>query len=315
MADAQRLSPGDTGYDPTTDPDSPSYGQNQGDGGGANTWWTQNAPPASAGETTAVSPGVSESGGKPEIQGASDTNELGALNSLLLKYPDVQQAVDAFNQQFPNSVLKPAYYPHSGKGVIGVQGQSLPYLTAPGTTDGQTGWNFGGVPGGDANSGGGAGPLADGSLIAPFTGSAPTPKSTPGFNYPSFSPPSAQDVLTNDPGYQFRKDQGQGAIANRYAAQGILNTGGAEKGFIDYSQSAASQEYANAFQRALGIYGTNYQTALGSQQQNFNQNTTSNNYDFAKYLNDQNVFWTNQGNAFSRLAQQQGVGLSAASAS
>lgn len=80
---------------------------------------------------------------------ASNQDPMQALSSLLASYPDnPQQAIDIFNQRFPNNPLAPQYYPD--KGVIGVAGQALPYLTKPGTTSGQTTWNFGGVPGGDS---------------------------------------------------------------------------------------------------------------------------------------------------------------------
>lgn len=86
----------------------------------------------------------------------STLSELQQFSSVLANYPnDPQAAIDAFNAHYPNNTLKPQYY--AGKNVIGVTGQQLPYLTAPGTTPGQTTWNFGGVPGGDSGNGGSGG--------------------------------------------------------------------------------------------------------------------------------------------------------------
>jgi hypothetical protein len=129
---------------------------------------------------------------------------------------------------------------------------------------------------------------------------------------PAFKP----DMLKDDPGYQFRLEQGTKGLASQYAGKGSFFSGAAMKGIDQYNQDYASGEYGNAFNRyqtqrgnnlqdyltnqntqqanrsnALQDYTTNigtqqanranalqdYQTNLGTQQQNFqNQNTAYN---------------------------------------
>lgn len=71
----------------------------------------------------------------------------------------------------------------------------------------------------------------------------------------------------NDPGYQFRLQQGQNALQNSAAARGGLLSTGTAKNLNDYAQGAASQEYGNVYNRALSTYGTN--------QNNFNANNNN----------------------------------------
>jgi hypothetical protein len=62
--------------------------------------------------------------------------------------------------------------------------------------------------------------------------------------------------LMEDPGYAFRLEQGQKMLERSAAARGGLisgNTGGALQRF---GQGLASQEYQNAYDRALGRYNT-----------------------------------------------------------
>lgn len=66
-----------------------------------------------------------------------------------------------------------------------------------------------------------------------------------------FKAPTLEEA-TQDPGYQFRLQQGQQALGNSASAKGLLRTGGTLKDFLDYGQNAASQEYQNVYNRALG---------------------------------------------------------------
>jgi hypothetical protein len=52
-----------------------------------------------------------------------------------------------------------------------------------------------------------------------------------------------------DPGYAFRLSEGMKALEGRAAARGGLLSGNTLKGITNYGQSAASQEYTNAFNR------------------------------------------------------------------
>src|SRR6185436_13519575 len=74
----------------------------------------------------------------------------------------------------------------------------------------------------------------------------------PGFKARRFTPPNPQDLL-NDPSYKWRLDQSLQALENSAASRGVARTGNTAKGLIDYAGSSASQEYGNAFDRALKI--------------------------------------------------------------
>ena len=89
--------------------------------------------------------------------------------------------------------------------------------------------------------------------------------------------------LTDDPGFQFRLQEGQKALERSAASKGTLLTGGTLKDLAGYAQGMASQEYGAADARAFRNYGS-----------------------------DQNTFWTNQNNAFNKLNPMVGYGLTAA---
>lgn len=55
-----------------------------------------------------------------------------------------------------------------------------------------------------------------------------------------------------DPGYEFRRDQGNIGIENNAATSGLLQSGDTLRGLTKYGQDASSQEYNNAFNRYLG---------------------------------------------------------------
>lgn len=66
-----------------------------------------------------------------------------------------------------------------------------------------------------------------------------------------------------DPGYQFRKDQGQKAIERGASAGGMLNSGALGKALVEYGQGFASNEYDRAYARAAGSKATNYNALAG----------------------------------------------------
>ena len=109
--------------------------------------------------------------------------------------------------------------------------------------------------------------------------------------------------ITQDPSYQFRLQQGMQALQRSQAATGISG-GAAAKAISDYAQGSASQEYANAYQRAL---------------QTSSQNASINNQNFGQDLNTYNANANHsqqmfneqqqvQGNIFNRNAALAGVG-------
>ena len=61
---------------------------------------------------------------------------------------------------------------------------------------------------------------------------------------------------TADPGYAFRLSEGQKALDRQAAARGGLISGGALKAAQRYGQDMGSQEFQNAYQRALTGYNT-----------------------------------------------------------
>lgn len=75
----------------------------------------------------------------------------------------------------------------------------------------------------------------------------------------------------NDPGYQFRLQQGQQALERSAAARGNLLSGGTGKALERYGQDYASNEYGNVYNRALQTYGTNYNTFQQNQSNLYNR--------------------------------------------
>lgn len=68
--------------------------------------------------------------------------------------------------------------------------------------------------------------------------------------------------LTADPSYQFRLQQGVNAIDSSASARGKLLSGAQDKALQNYGQGMASEEYSNAYNRALQNYNTNANTDL-----------------------------------------------------
>lgn len=66
---------------------------------------------------------------------------------------------------------------------------------------------------------------------------------------PSFNQTFSGVNLQNDPGYQFRMQEGQRALQRSAAARGGLNSGAFAKALTQYGQDYASNEYNNAYNR------------------------------------------------------------------
>lgn len=170
--------------------------------------------------------------------------------------------------------------------------------------------------------GGGGGGDQWGYLTQPFGRTPPQWQSGPSFNAPTFAPPPPfsykafaapdQNSIYSDPSYQFRKGEGEQALAQRAASMGKYRTGGTMKDFINYNQNAASQEYANIFGRAvdahnlglqqeLGTYATNYGVTRDAYDRLFNEskaefeplqreNEMMNQREFDKFLAEYDIF-------------------------
>jgi hypothetical protein len=133
----------------------------------------------------------------------------------------------------------------------------LPDPNAPGDVSG------GGRHQSDGSGGGGDAPAFDYQTPAyqgPLSPSMSFWHAPPQFNAPQFTAPDAVTAL-NDPGYQFRLSQGEQALQQSAAGQGMLRTGGTLKDILGYGQNLASQEYQNVYNRALQTFGTKYQGA------------------------------------------------------
>jgi hypothetical protein len=63
--------------------------------------------------------------------------------------------------------------------------------------------------------------------------------------------------FTGDPGYQFRLKSGMEALNRSAAARGMGQSGANIKGALEYGQNFGSNEYNNAYNRALGTYQIN----------------------------------------------------------
>lgn len=66
---------------------------------------------------------------------------------------------------------------------------------------------------------------------------------------PDFQKSFTAADFQQDPGYQFRMQQGQDAIERSAAARGGLQSGGTLKAINEYGQNFASNEYGNAYNR------------------------------------------------------------------
>lgn len=89
----------------------------------------------------------------------------------------------------------------------------------------------------------------------------------------SGDPKAAMKWMQMDPSYQFRLQQGQGALENSAAARGGMLSGNALRALSDYGQNTASMEFGNIANRLAGLSGTGQATAqnLGG----FGQNTAN----------------------------------------
>ena len=92
-------------------------------------------------------------------------------------------------------------------------------------------------------------------------------------------------AMFSDPGYAFRLSEGQKALDRQAAARGGFISGGALKAAARYGQSMGSEEYKNAYDRALTSYNsdvnrenqaygralTGYNTGVASENQLYNR--------------------------------------------
>lgn len=136
------------------------------------------------------------------------------------------------------------------------------------------------APGGAPGAPGTPGSTSDlSSMVNPSLGASGS--LLQGWNTPFVAPTNVTEQ--NDPGYQFRLQQGTDALQRSAAASGNLFTGGTGQALEKFGQDYASNEYGNVYNRAMGQYAQNY-----------------------------NIFENNQANTFNRLAAISGIGQTTA---
>lgn len=86
----------------------------------------------------------------------------------------------------------------------------------------------------------------------------------------TFQSPTGVDEQ-NDPGFQFRLQQGQQALERSAAAKGGLLSGGTAKAEDAYRQDYASKEYGDVYNRSFNNYQTNYSTFRNNQLDQYNR--------------------------------------------
>ncbi len=137
----------------------------------------------------------------------------------------------------------------------------------------------------------------------PFQGAAP-------FSYDPYTPVTADQVLSGDPSYGFRRDQGLGALSNWAAHQGTYNTGGTAQDLIDYAGKSASQEFGNADARSRMTYDTNRNNAFGNYDENYRNNLNSYITNFGNALTKYNTnYGTQYLTPYNQLMQQYSQGV------
>jgi hypothetical protein len=100
------------------------------------------------------------------------------------------------------------------------------------------------------------------------------------FSYESFQRPGqfqapSLEAALNNPGYQFRLQEGQKALERSASSRGTLLTTGTLKDLTQYGQDMATQEYDKVYNRALGEYQTEYNVASDSYDRNRNNAFTA----------------------------------------
>ena len=172
----------------------------------------------------------------------------------------------------------------------GMHVEGTPGTCVPDGQGAQAGGGFGGGNFGTGTGGFGGGGFTGGGSAGWYGsgpggwGQAAPGGGLPGFNWNQFQAPN----LSEDPGYQFRLDQGVKAIDQSAAAKGTLRSGGTLKDIMGYGQDLASQEYGNAFNRALQGWGANFQGAQAQYQPVYGAWQTGQNAALSKYLNREN---------------------------
>ena len=95
-----------------------------------------------------------------------------------------------------------------------------------------------------------------GGALANFGEGAPAFPNEPAYTASRFTAPTIGDAI-NNPGYQFRVQQGRDSLQNWAAARGTLNDTGTAKALEDYGQNAAEQGYGEVYARTFNDWQAN----------------------------------------------------------
>lgn len=128
--------------------------------------------------------------------------------------------------------------------------------------------------------------------------------------------PFQAPTMSDDPGVQFRMQQGQKALEASKAAAGTLRGGATLQALLDYGQQAGSQEYAAAYARKFGEYQDQNQQNLAAYDRNATAQTLENQTAYGRASGEYDRTQANNLSAFqaNQQAQQFGAGLNAQNA-
>jgi hypothetical protein len=127
---------------------------------------------------------------------------------------------------------------------------------------------------------------------------------------------TGQVNLQADPGYQFRLSEGLKALDRQAAARGGLISGSALKAAQRYGQDMASQEYGQAYNRALTEYGAGVDRSAAGYGRNLTEyglDVDRSQNQYARELDAYNARLNLSNTAYNRLAGQAGIGQTATS--
>lgn len=115
-----------------------------------------------------------------------------------------------------------------------------------------------------------------------------------------------------DPGYEFRRSEGQRGVEASASARGGILSGGALRALSRYNQDFASDEYGAAFNRYQSDLGNRYNRLAGlagvGQQATSEGNAASQNYVNQRQVGANNIANNIQGGANARASQYVNAG-------
>lgn len=113
------------------------------------------------------------------------------------------------------------------------------------------------------------------------------------------------NALQEDPGYQFRMNQGVSALDRSAAARGMLQSGAQQKALTQYGQGLASSELQSAFNRVGSVQNNAQQASNALANLRMNQGTTLSNLSSRQASNNQ-ALSQNTSNALGQYSMAAG---------